>query len=277
MNTAANANIACQFRQMISEDGKTFTLSVLPKGMGRGEWSLIGLGLIGGGLCGALYYIIHQTVVLPNGLRLAWGCCAVAVGLVLVLFGVCMALKAARSHATVTIDDQTMIVEQIGLALASKRYWMRSALRSITPFGGERGLQVESTTGERESILCDLKQNNFRMEIAAALRARLGMSPFFSSKEVFLKFASTMDLMMASAHSCAGGDPPTSIHLFIESALAERGGRTEFPLPGDLGGSVIDVKIPAGIPDGQRIRLRGAGKGGQDLIIELHVRPNLEV
>ena len=154
-----------------------------------------------------------------------------------------------------------MTVEQFGLLLAGKRYWMRSALRSITPFGGERGLQVESTTGERESILCDLKQSNSRMEIAAALRARLGMSPFFSSKEVFGEFASTMELMMATARSDTGGNPATSFHLFIESALAQRGGLIEFPLLGNLGGSVIDIKIPAGIPDGQRISAQRGWKG----------------
>jgi DnaJ-class molecular chaperone len=39
-------------------------------------------------------------------------------------------------------------------------------------------------------------------------------------------------------------------------------------------GRQIDVKVPTGIEEGQRLRLAGQGPGGGDLYIKLHIEPH---
>jgi curved DNA-binding protein len=56
-----------------------------------------------------------------------------------------------------------------------------------------------------------------------------------------------------------GADQEAEMVLSIEDAY--RGGRRSITLPGPDGSRTLDVKIPAGVTDGQRIRL--AGQGGQ--------------
>ena len=42
----------------------------------------------------------------------------------------------------------------------------------------------------------------------------------------------------------------------------------------DVGGRQIDLKVPAGVEEGRRMRLGGQGPGGGDLILKLHVEPH---
>jgi hypothetical protein len=225
---------------------------------------------------------IQQIDELPMGLRIAWGCCAATVGVLLALFCIYMALNAARAHAVVTVDDEAMKVEQFGLIGVTKRRWLRNELKMIA-FGKEgEGLLVQSVTGNEEVILRILKPGALRQEIAVALRARLGMPEYFSSNEVFGEFAPIMDSLMkqarptASSNRESSGSPSVEMDLFVESALAECGGRIEFSLPEEIGGRVVEAKIPAGIRAGQKLRFTGVGVGGQDLIVTLRILPKVE-
>jgi curved DNA-binding protein len=76
----------------------------------------------------------------------------------------------------------------------------------------------------------------------------------------------------------AGADQEAEIEVSLAEAYS--GGRRSLTLPGPDGPRRIDVNIPAGVTDGQRIRL--AGQGGQgsggapagDLYLVVRVRPD---
>ncbi|MEN6626597.1 MAG: J domain-containing protein [Candidatus Sumerlaeia bacterium] len=74
----------------------------------------------------------------------------------------------------------------------------------------------------------------------------------------------------------AGGNVETELNVSLEDAFA--GTTRTLALKGSTGASqTYDVKIPAGIRDGQKIRLRGQGKAfgaGGDLLITIHVAPH---
>ncbi|MCT9934614.1 J domain-containing protein [Planotetraspora sp. A-T 1434] len=59
-----------------------------------------------------------------------------------------------------------------------------------------------------------------------------------------------------------GADQEAELPLTVEEAY--RGGRRTITLPGHGGTRTLDVKIPAGVVDGQRIRLAGQGGQGRD-------------
>ncbi|MBC7907572.1 MAG: J domain-containing protein [Rhodospirillaceae bacterium] len=42
----------------------------------------------------------------------------------------------------------------------------------------------------------------------------------------------------------------------------------------DVGGRMLGISIPAGIKDGQTLRLKGQGESGGDLLLEIHVAPH---
>ncbi|MBS7456296.1 DnaJ C-terminal domain-containing protein [Coralloluteibacterium stylophorae] len=71
----------------------------------------------------------------------------------------------------------------------------------------------------------------------------------------------------------AGGD--TRAKLSIPLELAYTGGQQRL----DVGGRMLDVRIPAGIRPGQVIRLAGQGSGGGNLLLEIDFRahPQFEV
>jgi len=220
------------------------------------------------GLC-----VVISQASLPEGLRVAWGGLAATVGLVGFVGFVGWALKAARSHVDVTIDDEVLTVREIGLLLTRKRVWPRRELRLIT-FGIGRGLRVLTTAGKVEAILSDLELSS-RQDVLVALRVRLGMSAWFSSSEVFGELAPMMDALLAEARGgkqASSACPPATMAIPIRDPLiAAQGGFIEMPLSEDLGGGVARVKIPPGVRDGQKVRLRGVGRHGQDLIIGLHL------
>ena len=58
---------------------------------------------------------------------------------------------------------------------------------------------------------------------------------------------------------------PVRATLGIDLVTAYRGGPTNI----SVGGNSLQVTIPAGVQDGQRLRLRGQAPGGADLILEL--------
>ncbi len=61
--------------------------------------------------------------------------------------------------------------------------------------------------------------------------------------------------------------------VVITWGLAERGGMQRFKLSN---GKQIEVKIPAGVRSGQRLRLAGQGQNGGDLYLGLQVQPQPE-
>ena len=76
----------------------------------------------------------------------------------------------------------------------------------------------------------------------------------------------------ARAGHAAGARPPADSHarLDIDLETAHAGGRTRV----DVGGRMLDIRIPAGIAPGQNIRLKGQGTDGRDLLIEIGYRPH---
>jgi curved DNA-binding protein len=76
----------------------------------------------------------------------------------------------------------------------------------------------------------------------------------------------------------AGADQEAGIELTFDEAF--RGGRRTLTLTGGTGERSVDVAFPAGVLDGQRIRVageggRGAGTGGPgDLYLRVMVRPH---
>ncbi|HEX4217938.1 MAG TPA: DnaJ domain-containing protein, partial [Acidimicrobiales bacterium] len=76
----------------------------------------------------------------------------------------------------------------------------------------------------------------------------------------------------------AGADQEAELELTVEEAF--RGGRRTITLPGPTGSRTLEVNIPAGVIDGQRIRLRGQGGEGSsgaapgDLYLIIRIAPH---
>jgi curved DNA-binding protein len=76
----------------------------------------------------------------------------------------------------------------------------------------------------------------------------------------------------------AGADQEAEVELTVEEAY--RGGRRSITISGPDGPRTIDVEIPAGVIDGQRIRLAGQGGRGTgdaapgDLYLVVRLRPH---
>jgi DnaJ-class molecular chaperone len=69
----------------------------------------------------------------------------------------------------------------------------------------------------------------------------------------------------------AAAPPPDEVpEVTIPFEIAANGGSVAL----DVNGTHIDVKIPAGVADGQTIRLRGQGPGGEDIYVKLRVNPH---
>ena len=65
--------------------------------------------------------------------------------------------------------------------------------------------------------------------------------------------------------------PPDQVpEVAIPFETAANGGSVTL----DVDGTHIDLKIPAGVADGQTLRLRGQGPGGQDIYVKLRVNPH---
>jgi curved DNA-binding protein len=56
----------------------------------------------------------------------------------------------------------------------------------------------------------------------------------------------------------------------IPFLTAARGGKVSL----SINGSQVELKVPAGIEEGKRLRLAGQGPGGGDLLLKIHVEPH---
>lgn len=57
----------------------------------------------------------------------------------------------------------------------------------------------------------------------------------------------------------------------VDFMTAALGGTRSIPVSGDGGTERIDVRIPAGIASGSKLRVAGKGRGGSDLLVEVDV------
>ena len=73
----------------------------------------------------------------------------------------------------------------------------------------------------------------------------------------------------SSAEAARGQDTEADLMVTLEEAL--HGGRRGLTLRRDDKTETIDVKIPAGVHGGQRIRLRGRGQAGGDLYLRVRL------
>ncbi len=73
------------------------------------------------------------------------------------------------------------------------------------------------------------------------------------------------------AQGFQAGPRPTRAELEIDFRTAITGGERQLTF-GD--GRTLNVRIPAGVKDGGRLRLRGRAPGGGDLLLTLSVRPD---
>jgi DnaJ-class molecular chaperone len=74
-----------------------------------------------------------------------------------------------------------------------------------------------------------------------------------------------------SRRRAAAAPPPDQVpEVTIPFDTAVRGGAVAL----DVGGTHIDVKIPAGVNDGQTMRLAGQGPDGEDVYLKIRVSPH---
>ena len=72
------------------------------------------------------------------------------------------------------------------------------------------------------------------------------------------------------------GPQPMQVQLDVELSDSYHGAQRRLSLrdPATGGTRSLDVKIPRGVVDGQKIRLRGQGSQGGDLLLEVKLRPH---
>jgi DnaJ-class molecular chaperone len=64
--------------------------------------------------------------------------------------------------------------------------------------------------------------------------------------------------------------PPIAHEIHVPFDIAARGGTVSL----SVGDHTIDVKIPAGFPDGKTLRVQGQGPGGADILLKVRVEPH---
>lgn len=105
---------------------------------------------------------------------------------------------------------------------------------------------------------------------------RQGESPFSSIFEQFMGGGSgrSRHSYRRQQQARRGQDVEASMHITLQEAF-HGGSRTV-----NIGGEQVRVKIPKGINDGKRIRLKGKGRSGRqggqkgDLYLKIHIRPD---
>src|SRR5262249_51902983 len=64
--------------------------------------------------------------------------------------------------------------------------------------------------------------------------------------------------------------PEAEADVTIPFLIAARGGTVSL----SVGGRHLDVKVPAGVEEGKKLRLSGQGPDGGNLIVRLHIEPH---
>ncbi|MGD8863112.1 MAG: J domain-containing protein [Myxococcales bacterium] len=133
--------------------------------------------------------------------------------------------------------------------------------------GGPGGAQGFEFSGNLEDLLN-------QMGFAGAARGGGGPGGFGGFADIF-----------GGAAPGAGGfrgarrrPPPQEVmsEVTISFAEAVRGTERELGLsmPGETTARTLRVRIPAGVGDGGKVRLRGQGPGGGDIVLKVHVQPH---
>ena len=71
-----------------------------------------------------------------------------------------------------------------------------------------------------------------------------------------------------------GPPPADTIRETVDFMTAALGGTRAITVSGDGAGGRIDLKIPAGISPGSKLRVAGKGRSGGDLLVEIDVAPH---
>ena len=67
-----------------------------------------------------------------------------------------------------------------------------------------------------------------------------------------------------------GPPPPSEADVSIPFLVAANGGKVSL----GVDGSEVELKVPAGIEEGKRLRLAGKGRGGGDLLVRILIEPH---
>jgi len=71
------------------------------------------------------------------------------------------------------------------------------------------------------------------------------------------------------------GPPPADpVRETVDFMTAALGGTRSITVHGDSAAGRIDLKVPAGVSSGSKMRIAGKGRGGGDLIVEIDVAPH---
>ena len=71
-----------------------------------------------------------------------------------------------------------------------------------------------------------------------------------------------------------GPPPADTIRETVDFMTAALGGTRAITVSGDGASGRIDLKIPAGVSSGSKLRVAGKGRGGGDLLVEIDVAPH---
>jgi hypothetical protein len=269
-------------RVWVETNGQRVTFAITPAGLHGDARLLLAVGLIGCAvLCGAGIAIGFQDQLASDLRVVGTGCFLVAGACV---FVVCAweALKAARARAIVTLDGDTLTVQELGLTGGPTYRWRKSELRSLAvgdnvgsaqrlfPFtqaarGSERVLWLTLATGDQMPLLGSCGLGEELPWLASALSRRLGI----------LDISEQQMELSGAVWNAAGVGPMGSneeVVLNVDAATAVAGGRISMSLRREDGPEQkVEIVLPQGVPNGKRLRLRGLGTGGKDLYVRVKI------
>jgi DnaJ-class molecular chaperone len=141
---------------------------------------------------------------------------------------------------------------------------------------GDAGKRARFDRGEIDASGQERPQQQFYRDFAG------GGGHAYSSDAGFEDFAGAEDILSEifgrqGRSNAPRRGPDVQYHLTLDFLDAINGGKQQLTLPD---GSSLDVNIPAGIRNGQALRLRGKGRPGLnggpagDALIEIEVRPH---
>jgi len=263
-------------RIQVKTDGERVTFVVAPAGVAGGRL-LLAVGLIGCALLCAMAIVIGLQGKVASGLRTVGMASILLAGFCLLAICTWEALKVARARALVTLDGDTLTVQEFDLRKGPMHRWRKPELkslaagfnivsvRSVDPCapaarGTERVLWVELVTGDKVPVLGPCELGEELPWLAITLSAHLRIPCF--------------DLPQNWLNPVPVGRPANELEvpLRVSAATAMNGGRVTTSIRRKSGAEQqVDIVLPPGIQDGKRLRLRGLGGGGEDLIIRVEV------